>query len=153
MLSNNACTRQVGFAAFYRQFSGFKFFCSQADSNPAHLRVTLAVRQPVENTKAIFESPSRSLGLFRSELNSEAKLLVYMNAASSEYPCIPAHPATTAAQAVLNSSSQGFMRRRCFVLNRPGVLHNSVLHSAIRVSGWSGFSSFSWFHWHSLFFK
>ena len=40
---NKTCTGQVGFYAIYEHFSGFEFFCSQAESTPVHLPVTQTV--------------------------------------------------------------------------------------------------------------
>ena len=85
--------------------------------------------------------------------------LFYMNfAALPECLASPSHPAknaacearliqrvtrssATAAHSMLYSRSQAFMRRRCFVLNRRRVLPESVLPSAVCVSGSSGFES------------
>ena len=54
----------------------------------------------------------------------------------------------TAPHNLLNSRSQVFMRRRCFVLHRLAVLPESVFPFAVCVSGRSGFSLFSSFHQH-----
>jgi len=43
-------------AAFFDSFLASSFFCSQALSTPAHLRVTQTVRQPKSKTKTISEA-------------------------------------------------------------------------------------------------
>ena len=51
--ANKACSRQVGLGAFFGLFPGFEFFSgSRAESQPAHLRLTQAVRPHV----SFFES-------------------------------------------------------------------------------------------------
>jgi len=43
-------------AAFSSIFLALSFFCSQAESTPAHLPVTQTVRQPKSKCKCVFES-------------------------------------------------------------------------------------------------
>lgn len=42
---NKACSRQVGFAAFFKLFLALGFSRFDAESQPAHLWLTLAVRR------------------------------------------------------------------------------------------------------------
>jgi hypothetical protein len=49
-------------ARFTSIFLALGFSTSQTLSIPAHTQLTQTVRQPVENTKTVFESPSRFAG-------------------------------------------------------------------------------------------
>jgi hypothetical protein len=45
-------------AAFLSIFLALGFFCSQAESTPAHTRVTQTVGQPKAKSKIVFDSQS-----------------------------------------------------------------------------------------------